>query len=76
MVFLQQFGQTNDNNPGSCSGEETRAMPTLTHESILLLFDNRPALAAELLEAVLKRPVEPYEQIEPMQRGLSQVVPP
>jgi len=51
-------------------------MPTLTHESILLLFDNRPALAAELLEAVLERPVEPYEQIEPMQRGLSQVVPP
>ena len=49
-------------------------MPTLTHESILLLLDNRPALAVELLEVALGRPLEPYEQIQPTDSGLPQVV--
>ena len=50
-------------------------MPSMEHESLLALFRNRPALAAELLRDALHVELPPYRQVRVASADLSEVAP-
>ncbi|EYF04187.1 hypothetical protein [Chondromyces apiculatus] len=50
-------------------------MPSLDHEALVDLFRNRPTLAAELLRAVLRRPLPRYREARITSADLSEVLP-
>ena len=50
-------------------------MPSLMHEALLLLFRNRPSLAAELMQQALGQKVPAHDTAEVQEATLSQIVP-
>ena len=50
-------------------------MPSLLHEALLLLFRNRPSLAAELMREALGEKLPPHDTAEIQEASLSQIAP-
>ena len=50
-------------------------MPSLTHEALLLLFRNRPTLAAEVLRDVFHESLPPFTRTQIVSADLTEVIP-
>ncbi len=50
-------------------------MPSLTHEGLILLFRNAPALAAELLRDVLHAPIPTFDDVHVGEADVTEAVP-
>jgi hypothetical protein len=65
------------NGPGGAGQSQRRKtrVPSLPHEALLLLFRNRPTLAAEFLREVLHESVPSFKQTEIVSIDVTEVIP-